>query len=195
MLKKHPDCKATQKIVHMADLELDPVVMFQKRHYKKLFFIAGFLIPVSLGCLIWGQPLWESILLNFFGRYCLLLNITWTVNSLAHMYGNKPYDSSVLASENAFVSFLGYGEGWHNYHHTFPWDYKTSEYGMRFNLTRDIIEFCERIGWAYNLKEASADMVQKRIMRTGYTGYEAAVCPKSPFHHLAPTQQDEDLGF
>ena len=60
------------------------------------------------------------------------------------------------------------GEGWHNYHHTFPWDYRASEFkGYWANLTTGFIEIMEKIGWAYDLKTVPFEMVKKRILRTG----------------------------
>lgn len=66
------------------------------------------------------------------------------------------------------MSVITLGEGWHNYHHTFPWDYKASELGnYGFNLTTGFIDFFAKIGWAYDLKTVSLDMVRKRALRTG----------------------------
>lgn len=60
------------------------------------------------------------------------------------------------------------GEGWHNYHHTFPWDYKTAELGnYRANFTTMFIDFMSKIGWAYDLKTVSQEMIRKRVLRTG----------------------------
>ena len=60
------------------------------------------------------------------------------------------------------------GEGWHNYHHVFPWDYKTAELGnYRYNLTTGFIDFFAKLGWAYDLKTVSDEMIQKRANRTG----------------------------
>lgn len=71
-------------------------------------------------------------------------------------------------SEHKPVSLLTLGEGWHNYHHTFPWDYKTSELGdYGFNFTNAFIDFFAWIGWAYDLKSVSKEMVQARVRRTG----------------------------
>lgn len=61
--------------------------------------------------------------------------------------------------ENWGVSAVSMGEGWHNYHHTFPWDYKASELGMPLNVTTTILNFFARIGWAYDLKVASPALV------------------------------------
>lgn len=71
-------------------------------------------------------------------------------------------------SQNKTVAILALGEGWHNYHHTFPWDYKTAELGnYRANLTTMFIDFMAKIGLAYDLKTVSADTIQKRVERTG----------------------------
>lgn len=60
------------------------------------------------------------------------------------------------------------GEGWHNYHHVFPWDYKTDELSSFFgNFTAVFIDLMERIGWAFDLKTVPKEMVEKRMRRTG----------------------------
>jgi stearoyl-CoA desaturase (Delta-9 desaturase) len=66
------------------------------------------------------------------------------------------------------VAAFAFGEGWHNYHHVFPWDYKTAELGnYRLNLTTAFIDFFAKIGWAYDLKSVSDEIVEKRVLRTG----------------------------
>lgn len=63
---------------------------------------------------------------------------------------------------------MAFGEGWHNYHHVFPWDYKTAELGTyTANTTTAFIDFFAKIGWAYDLKTVSTDTIQKRTKRTG----------------------------
>lgn len=75
---------------------------------------------------------------------------------------------NICPSENFLVSLLTLGEGWHNFHHVFPWDYKTSEIGNnRVNPTTHFIDFCARIGWAYDLKTVPTSIVKKRVQRTG----------------------------
>jgi stearoyl-CoA desaturase (delta-9 desaturase) len=66
-----------------------------------------------------------------------------------------------------FVSTLTAGEGWHNFHHAFPSDYSTSEYGHELDLSTAFIELMKRIGWAYDLKETSQHLVNKWIMKYG----------------------------
>ncbi len=63
------------------------------------------------------------------------------------MVGNKPYDTRIGPVENMFVSIQALGEGFHNYHHTFPQDYATSEYGIgHFNTTKGFIDLMAFFG-------------------------------------------------
>lgn len=71
------------------------------------------------------------------------------------------------------MALLALGEGWHNYHHTFPWDYKTAELGKySVNFTCLFIDAMAKIGWAYDLKTVSEDMIMKRVERTGDGSHE-----------------------
>ncbi|KDR09932.1 Acyl-CoA Delta(11) desaturase [Zootermopsis nevadensis] len=75
---------------------------------------------------------------------------------------------NISPSENLCVSILTYGEGFHNYHHVFPYDYKTAELGdYVFNPTTAFIDFFARIGWAYSRKTILEETIRKRIARTG----------------------------
>ncbi|XP_047357293.1 acyl-CoA Delta-9 desaturase-like isoform X2 [Vespa velutina] len=101
-------------------------------------------------------------------RYTLSLNLTWLVNSAAHIWGTKPYDSSISPTDSYSVGIAAFGEGWHNYHHVFPWDYKAAELGnYKMNFTTAIIDGFAKLGWAYDLKTVPIEMIQKRATRTG----------------------------
>lgn len=63
---------------------------------------------------------------------------------------------------------MAFGEGWHNYHHVYPFDYKVSELPRYWcNFTIPFIDFFAWLGWAYDLKTVSDDMVRRRVLRTG----------------------------
>lgn len=75
---------------------------------------------------------------------------------------------NIASTENVSVSVLAFGEGWHNYHHVFPWDYKAAELGnYRLNFTTAFIDFMAWVGWAYELKTTNVEMIKKRVARTG----------------------------
>jgi fatty-acid desaturase len=68
--------------------------------------------------------------------------------------------STIFPVENMFVAALAAGEGWHNYHHAFPWDYRAAELGTPLNLTCKFIDFFAKYGAIYDLREATATMVK-----------------------------------
>jgi len=128
------------------------------------------LMPTLVPTLLWGETAWNAFFVCAMFRYCFTLNMTWLVNSAAHMWGQRPYDEHINPSENYVTVFGAIGEGFHNYHHTFPWDYSTSELGWKFNLTTIFINAFARIGWAYDLKTVTPQMIKQRKHRTGHHG-------------------------
>lgn len=81
---------------------------------------------------------------------------------------NERYNRSTSPTENTFVALMTVGEGWHNYHHVFPWDYKAGELGSYgTNWTTAFIDFFASIGWAYDLKSVSKKVIRSRVLRTG----------------------------
>ncbi|GBM60182.1 Acyl-CoA Delta(11) desaturase [Araneus ventricosus] len=92
---------------------------------------------------------------------------TFLVNSAAHKYGDQPFDKYIEARENPVVAMLTTGEGWHNYHHVFPWDYSTSELGYTLNLTKVLIDVMAKIGLAYDLKTANPNAIKDRKLKSG----------------------------
>ena len=70
--------------------------------------------------------------------------------------------------DNWWLKHIGGGEGWHNYHHTFPWDYRSGELGGgRSNLIAYVIDWFHAMGWAYDLKSVPTTMIRERARRTG----------------------------
>ncbi|XP_046406704.1 acyl-CoA Delta-9 desaturase-like [Ischnura elegans] len=176
VLSPHPDVVEKRSSIDMKDLDDDPILVWQKRLYIPLFALLAIGLPVWVPCALWNEKLVESLMVNFFFRFCVTLNIAFFVNSAAHMWGNKPYDRSISPVENIAVSIAALGEGWHNYHHVFPWDYRTAELGnYSLNITTAFIDFFAWIGWAYDLKTVSSDMVQRRAKRTGDGSYSHAL--------------------
>ncbi|XP_055853529.1 acyl-CoA Delta-9 desaturase-like [Episyrphus balteatus] len=168
LCKKHPDVKAKGKNVDMSDLEKEPIVMFQKKHYLILMPIATFIIPTIVPMYYWDESFVNSWFVATMFRWCIFLHATWLVNSAAHIYGYKSYEKAINPTENFGVSVVTLGEGWHNYHHVFPWDYKAAEWpGSLLNFTTFTIDLFSRIGWTYDKKSVSKEMIEKRVRRTG----------------------------
>nr|XP_039265588.1 stearoyl-CoA desaturase 5-like [Styela clava]XP_039265590.1 stearoyl-CoA desaturase 5-like [Styela clava] len=166
MVRKHPDVIRKGKNIPLNDLLDDPVIAFQRKYFLLLAPLCCFIIPSIIPWYFWGETLWNGYCMSVL-RYCCVLNITWTVNSFAHLFGDRPYDRTIHPAENYFVSLAAIGEGFHNYHHTFPSDYSTSEYGYRLNPTTAFIDLMAFIGQAYDRKSTTKNAIQSRMKRTG----------------------------
>lgn len=131
----------------VSDLEAKEVLQFQQKYILLLWITTSFVLPLLL------TQLWKESLTNaFFSsiiRQVLLMHCIFSVNSFAHMYGLKPYNSDIEPSENAFVSFIALGEGWHNFHHTYPKDYRTSD-PSKYNPTTYFIDTMGKLGLVKN---------------------------------------------
>ncbi len=167
MMKKNPQVLIKGNNVDISDLRRDPVVMFQRRHYLKLCFVFSVFLPILIPCVCWGESFAVAFFVLFLFRYVMTLHSTWFVNSAAHLWGEKRYDGSINPSDNRFVSFAAIGEGWHNYHHTFPYDYATSEWGPRINMTTMILDFMALLGLVYDRKQVSQDAITRVRKRLG----------------------------
>lgn len=126
-----------------------------------------FIFPAVVPWYYWNENGWIAFFICSLLRYCAVLNVTWTVNSVAHLWGNRPYDDRIKPVENFWVATGACGEGYHNYHHVFPSDYSTSEYAWRVNLTTFFIDTMALLGLAYDRKKMSAEAVKRRRERTG----------------------------
>ncbi|CAH0723841.1 unnamed protein product, partial [Brenthis ino] len=161
MYKKHPYIKALGKRTDVNDLEFDWMVMFQKKYYIYFYLIMGVLMPIGVPYFLMGESFKNSFLVCYNLRYAYEIHITGLINSVGHFYGTRPYDKKILPVESWLLSVLTLGEGFHNYHHVYPWDYKTAERTMPFNISAYVIRFLEKIGLAYDLKSASSESVLK----------------------------------
>lgn len=163
LMTKNEETKIKGKLIDMSDLLKDPIVMFNEKYFYPLTYTL-FALEILIPYYFWNEYLFISIAASIF-RYTLILNGTWLVNSFAHMYGMKPYNIFISPVENLFVSIVTNGEGWHNYHHTFPYDFKAGEYG-KINTTTKFLLLMKKIGQAYDLREASQELISSTIEKT-----------------------------
>ncbi|PIK46506.1 putative stearoyl-CoA desaturase 5 isoform X4 [Apostichopus japonicus] len=166
-VKKHPDVIKNGAKLDFSDLMNDPVVFYQHKFYYPLILMISFVLPTVVPYFLWNESLWNAYFVAAVMRLVLTLNITWCVNSAAHMWGYHPYDESIEPAENIAVSFFALGEGWHNYHHVFPFDYRAAELPWKVNPTTQFIDLMHLIGQAYGLKYMSKEAIRSRATKYG----------------------------
>lgn len=168
MMLKHPEVLRRGRQLDLSDVMNDPVVQFHQKYFIPLKIMLCFVLPTMVPVYFWGEEFHLAFITQCLFRYVSSLNFTWSVNSAAHMFGTRPYDNRIRPTENIYVSLIAMGEGWHNYHHVFPWDYKAAELGNYFgNFTTMVLDAFHRIGWAWDMKEPSKDLVRRVIDKYG----------------------------
>lgn len=104
------------------DLLKNKLVVWQHRYYLPISIVVGFVLPTLLGW-AFGRPM-AGLLWGGFVRTVVVHHLTFFINSLAHMVGNRPFTEAFSARDSWWLAFLTYGEGYHNFHHRFAADYR-----------------------------------------------------------------------
>jgi stearoyl-CoA desaturase (delta-9 desaturase) len=151
--EKHPKLMEKSKEVDFSHLLSDPVVRFQYAidPYFRHFMCFG--APTIYGYYVYND--WVIGLFVFgFLRWIMTLHLTWTVNSLAHYTGSRKYNKDIKPTDNWWLSVLTIGEGWHNYHHTYPYDYTSAEKHalIQYNPSAMLIDTLALSGMVYDRK-------------------------------------------
>ncbi|XP_050532138.1 acyl-CoA Delta(11) desaturase-like [Daktulosphaira vitifoliae] len=162
MQRGHPEVERRSKTIDMSDIDNDPLVQFHTKFYWFFKITMCFIIPIIVPVYLWNENWIESIFVAGALRFVIFTNMTFSINSIAHFFGTKPYDKRIKSAQNMALSFLTTGEGWHNYHHAFPWDYRAEEYGGNMtNATTIVLDWFAKIGWAYDRKTPSSDLIRR----------------------------------
>ncbi|XP_060803991.1 acyl-CoA Delta(11) desaturase isoform X1 [Amyelois transitella] len=165
-VEPHPIVVREKKLIDMTDLLQNPIIRFQHKYIEIILIVVAYVIPTYIPTL-WGESLYNAYFINFF-RLVVVLTIAGLINSVAHIWGYKPIDKTVVGTQFLAVGVLAFGEGFHNYHHVFPYDYRTSEVGdTKYNFTALFIDLMAKIGWAYDLKAVPEETVRSRVLRKG----------------------------
>mmetsp|Transcript_23008 Transcript_23008/g.32413 ORF Transcript_23008/g.32413 Transcript_23008/m.32413 type:complete len:332 (-) Transcript_23008:85-1080(-) len=166
-IKKHPEVVKAGRELDFSDLLEDSAVMFQKKLDPWFTLYMCFVFPSQIAARYWGEDFWNAFFVAGALRYVVVLHFTWFVNSAAHLYGDHPYDPLSYPSENPFVSFCSVGEGWHNWHHKYPFDYAASEFGIssQFNPSKLFIDTMARLGLVWDRKRGTNAWAMGRARR------------------------------
>lgn len=133
-------------------LRKDPVIMWQHRYYW-LIVVTGLAFPFALG--YWHDGILGGIscfLLGGLLRMFMVLNSSFSINSLCHMFGTQPHGDHDSSRDSWLISFISFGEGYHNYHHTYARDFRNGPKWYNFDPSKWIICTLSLFGMASNLR-------------------------------------------
>lgn len=160
-------------------LKNDRLVMLQHRFYVPIAIVTSFVIPF----LLCG---WGGLLLVGAVRIVVIHHTTWFINSWAHTGKRRPYNPDVTAADNWLLAIVAFGEGWHNYHHAFPNDYRNGVRAFDWDPSKWLIWTMAKLGVASDLKRVSPVTIWKRRVEA-LLAYEG--CQSTRAHLLASTRE------
>lgn len=148
---------------YLAGLREKGILVFQDRHYRLLMAGSNVLVVLVVGWLTGdyiGALVFAFLLRLFAAHHC-----TWFINSLAHMWGSKPYSTEHSAVNNFILALLTFGEGYHNYHHTFSGDYRNGVRWYQFDPPKYFIWMLSKIGLASDPNTVDPLMIEKKLVQ------------------------------
>jgi stearoyl-CoA desaturase (delta-9 desaturase) len=141
---------------YVVDLKKDRLITTMSALFP-LWALLGLAIPALLGGLITMS--WMGALLGFIWgglvRVFFVHHVTWSINSVCHIWGTRPFNSHDESRNNPIFGVLGLGEGWHNNHHAFP---TSARHGLRWwqlDISYIIIRALSWVGIVWDVRVPS----------------------------------------
>ncbi|KAK9455025.1 hypothetical protein V1511DRAFT_499218 [Dipodascopsis uninucleata] len=150
--------------VDITDLNADPVVRIQHKHYMYFLLGMAFLFPMAVAGFGWGDwvggLVWAGVV-----RLTFVHHATFCVNSLAHFIGDQPFDDRRSPRDHVLTALVTMGEGYHNFHHEFPSDYRNAIKWYQYDPTKWLIRSLKAVGLAYDLKTFSQNAIEQGVVQ------------------------------
>ena len=162
MFKLKPDTPTES----VQDLKKDKLVMWQHKWVHPISFVVSFIIPALIG---YGYATYSGMdplvgalggfLMPGVARVVMVQHATFCINSLCHMIGSQPYSTNHSARDSWIAAIFTMGEGYHNYHHEFQWDYRNGVKPWQLDPSKWFIWGLSKIGLASDLKRVPQERI------------------------------------
>ena len=152
--------------VNVDDLRRDPIVMWQHKYFVLVAIAMGFAMPMAVAATVTtlqGKGVMAGLMAGFVWGGCTrivaIMHATFLINSAAHIVGRQPYDSETTARDNGLLALITFGEGYHNFHHSFPGDYRIGARAWHWDPGKWMIWFLNRVGLANSLRRLPKETI------------------------------------
>ena len=132
--------------------------------YAPAIFVASILAPGAIALGITGRfsVALGAICVAGLARVALFHQVTWSINSICHVVGGRPFRSKDQSRNVAVLALFSFGEAWHNAHHAFP---ALARHGVdrgQIDISARVIWIFERLGWARGVKWPRPELLARR---------------------------------
>ena len=159
--------KPASPMDNVQDLKKDALVVWQDKWVHGIAFFMSFILPTIIGYVY--AVITENIspmagalgglLVPGVARVVMVQHATFCINSLCHMIGQRPYSTSHSARDSWIAAIFTMGEGYHNYHHEFQWDYRNGVKPWQLDPSKWIIWFLSKFGLTGDLKRVPNERI------------------------------------
>jgi len=150
--------------INAPDLEKNKLVKHQHDYYLFWSIFVGYIFPMIIGGLLGNAFL--GLIVGGGLRIFLTQQSTFLVNSLSHTLGKTPYSTRKTAKDSFIVTVLTHGEGYHNFHHQFQFDYRNGIRWYHWDPTKWSIQLAYVLGLAKKLKRVQFSEILKAKLQT-----------------------------
>lgn len=148
----------------ISDLIADSLVRFQHRHYLWFLGFTAYLLPTLVAGFGWGDWVGGFLYAGVL-RLLFVHQSTFCVNSLAHWIGEQPFDDLRSPRDHVLTALVTLGEGYHNFHHEFPSDYRNALKWYQYDPTKVFIYLMSQVGLSYNLQRFSQNAIEQGLVQ------------------------------
>jgi stearoyl-CoA desaturase (delta-9 desaturase) len=156
--------ESSADVTRLTDLWEVRSIRWQHRYYAVIAITTGLVLPTMIAAL-WSDPV-GGLLVAGFARAMLTLQATFCVNSVAHLVGRQRYDSNSTARDSALTSLVTFGEGFHSFHHRFPFDYRNGIRWWQYDPGKWLIWSLARGRLVRQLRTASPTTISAAARRS-----------------------------
>ena len=142
------------------EVDEDKIKDFSK--YPELRFLDNhFLVPpLSVGALIWIFAGYDAFLWAGIVATAVLWHGTFTINSLAHVFGSRPYKTTDTSRNNFFLALITCGEGWHNNHHFYQSTANQGWHWWQIDISYYVIKALQAVGLVWDVRTPPQHIVE-----------------------------------
>ncbi|MCA9230737.1 MAG: fatty acid desaturase [Planctomycetales bacterium] len=189
--------KEAKVLDNVGDMKKSRLLMFQHRYYLPIAFAMGFGLPALIGWL-WGgaSTALASFLISGLLRVVVVQHFTFFINSFCHMIGSRPYSTETTARDSAIMALFTYGEGYHNFHHKFQYDYRNAIKPWGYDPTKWLIWTLEKLGLASGLRRVPDEKIlqaeiseQQKRLEEHLATPQGGLLPESILESLHASQE------
>ena len=151
----------TNDFSNVKDLQQSKIIMWQHRNVFLIGAFSGLILPAAIGLAIGGLSgavgcfVWAGL-----ARVVFVHHGTFLINSAAHIWGTQPYSEENSSRDSFWLAFLTFGEGYHNFHHTFQADYRNGHKWYHMDPSKWWIQSFKYLGLKSDLKSTPKHSIE-----------------------------------